>query len=174
MEIRMGLIPTNTNIFFYDEMNFTHCLCGLPLHVCQGAQADMHTWSGTNPHCRHLRLNTTLRIYLLWWVQILSAWDLMNCLLSLTMALHSSASLLTLFQNDTKPRKCREMWRFIGLHAGFDSKKLGLDSQCRWAEENVKFTCPPMVTFSSIPPCCICTGQSLGLKLPFRKCICNP
>lgn len=155
-------------------MNFTHCLCGLPLRVRQEAQADMHTWGGTNLHCRHLHLNTTLRIYLFWWVQILSACGLMNCLLSLTMALHSFASLLTLFQNDTKARNCREMWRFIGLHAGFDSKKLRFDSQCRQAEDYVKFTCPPMVTFASLLPCGICTRQSLGLKLPFRKCICNP
>lgn len=38
-------------------MNFTHCLCGLPVHVCQGAQVDMHTWRGTNLHCRLLSLN---------------------------------------------------------------------------------------------------------------------
>jgi len=83
-------------------MNFTHCLCEL-LHVCQGAQADIHPWGGTSLHCRHLLLNTTLRIYLLWWVQISPAWGLMNCLLSLTMALHSAASLLHTSKMRLKP-----------------------------------------------------------------------
>ena len=39
------------------------------------------------------------------------------------------------------------MRRFIGLHVGFDRKKLELDPQCRWADDYVKFTCPPMLTF---------------------------
>lgn len=90
------------------------------------------------------------------------------------MPLYSSLSLLTFPQNDTKTSKCMEMWRLFSCMQGLTTRNFSfILSTDGLRIMPCSSTCHPF-TLLSILPSSICTGQSLGMKLPSTTSICNP